>query len=237
MHKALVSLKNEIKKYDKPENKIDIQRFFKEKLKNRYSLKGPIFKKIASTCFEDIRNLPKKEILLICDELLETDLMHNRGFAFNWANQLSDQFVKRDFARFERWLKEYVGNWGECDNLCCGSMGILIDKYPELTARVYKWTGSKNRWLKRASAVSLIVSLKNGKLLKEAFTTADRLLLDQDDMVQKGYGWMLKDASIKYPDEVFEFVLNNKKTMPRTALRYAIERYPQIKRKLAMKKD
>lgn len=60
---------------------------------------------------------------------------------------------------------------------------------------------------------------------------------DGDDMVQKGYGWLLKDASITHMDEVFGYVMRNRQRMPRTALRYAIERMPKEMRTEAMKKD
>jgi len=60
---------------------------------------------------------------------------------------------------------------------------------------------------------------------------------DSDDMVQKGYGWMLKVASETYQHEVFEYVMRNKRAMPRTALRYAIEKMPDELRREAMKKD
>ena len=63
---------------------------------------------------------------------------------------------------------------------------------------------------------------------------ADALLIDPDDMVQKGYGWMLKAASKTYPDEVFQYVMRHKKEMPRTALRYAIEKMPEARRRRAM---
>ncbi len=66
---------------------------------------------------------------------------------------------------------------------------------------------------------------------------ADSLLTDSDDMVQKGYGWMLKVASETYQQEVFEYVMKNKTSMPRTTLRYAIEKMPQDWRREAMKKD
>ena len=62
-------------------------------------------------------------------------------------------------------------------------------------------------------------------------------MTDSDDMVQKGYGWMLKVASNQFPNEVFRYVMKNKNEMPRTALRYAIEKLPSDKRKQAMKKD
>jgi 3-methyladenine DNA glycosylase AlkD len=131
-----------------------------------------------------------------------------------------------------------VNNWGNCDHLCCGALGNLIKQYPELVSKRTKWAKSKNRWFKRAAAVSLIVPVKSGLLLDHVFKTADILLTDNDDMVQKGYGWMLKEAgSAKggiFSNEVFAYVMKHKAVMPRTALRYAIEKLPPSKRKQAM---
>ena len=91
--------------------------------------------------------------------------------------------------------------------------------------------------MRRASAVSLIVPAKHGKFLEASFEIADLLLTDTDDMVQKGYGWLLKEASRKHTDEVFAYVMKHKRLMPRTALRYAIELMPKDLRGEAMKKD
>ena len=68
------------------------------------------------------------------------------------------------------------------------------------------------------------------------FEIADSLLQDTDDLVQKGYGWMLKEASKKHQKQVFDYILKNKYKMPRTALRYAIEKMPADLKKQAMKK-
>ena len=90
--------------------------------------------------------------------------------------------------------------------------------------------------MKRAAAVSLIIPAKKGHFLNEIFTISDRLLPDKDDMVQKGYGWMLKEASKLHQDEVYQYVLEHRKDMPRTALRYAIEKMPPELKAEAMKK-
>ena len=69
----------------------------------------------------------------------------------------------------------------------------------------------------------------------EEYGIADLLLMDEDDMVQKGYGWMLKVASQRYQKEVFECIIKHKDHhMPRTALRYAIEKMPADMKKKAM---
>jgi 3-methyladenine DNA glycosylase AlkD len=231
------TLRQELAKHNKPENLSNYQRFFKEKLDHPIGLKVPVLRKISNSCYKEIKNLPGKDILAIGDQLLASGERYMRFFAFEWAIKVKDQYTKGDFKRFEAWLKKYVDNWGSCDHISCGPMGLLILQYPDLSAKMKVWTKSKNRWMRRAAAVSLIAPVRKRILLNEVFKTADILLVDSDDMVQKGYGWMLKEASNEYPKEVFDFVMKHKAKMPRTALRYAIEKLPADKRKKAMKKD
>jgi 3-methyladenine DNA glycosylase AlkD len=89
----------------------------------------------------------------------------------------------------------------------------------------------------RASAVSLIVPAKRGKFYKESIEIADLLLTDTDDMVKKGCGWLLKEASRKHTDEVYAYLMKNKRRIPRTALQYAIERILKEMKAEAMEKD
>ena len=120
--------------------------------------------------------------------------------------------------------------------MCVHPLGHLILKFPEMAPKMKKWARSKNIWERRAAAVALIPALRRKLLLKEAFATADVLLQDKKDLVQKGYGWMLKEASNRFPKEVFRYVMKNRRKMPRTALRYAIEKMPMRWKKEAMKK-
>jgi len=232
-------IKKELAVYDRPENKIDVQRFHKEKIdeKYRYAIKTPLLRKVSNKIFMEIKSKPKEEILKDCDRLLESSLRHRKFFAFEWASKIRKEYKKSDFARFESWLKKYVNDWGACDHICGSILGYLLKDYPELFTKTTKWTKSKNRWLRRAAAVSLIIPVRNGKMLDKVFKTADILLMDEDDMVQKGYGWMLKEAGNRFEKEVFEYVMKNRKVMPRTALRYAIEKMPAQKRREAMQKD
>ena len=108
--------------------------------------------------------------------------------------------------------------------------------FPDHVKRLRQWAGLPNRWMKRGAAVSLIIPARNGLFLEDVFSIADDLLLDPDDRVQKGYGWMLKAASQAHPDEVFAYVMGKKDSMPRTAYRYALEKMPKEWRAEAMKK-
>lgn len=109
-------------------------------------------------------------------------------------------------------------------------------KFPEFVTDLKEWTSSANRWVKRAASVSLIIPARKGYFLPDIFEICDRLLSDPDDIVQKGYGWLLKATSEVHQKEVFDYILKNKEKMPRTALRYAIEKMPEQMRKEAMEK-
>jgi len=232
----IARLKTEIKRADMPANRINYQQFFKEILAEPVGLKTPVLRGISERVFREIKMLPKDEILRIGDALLGSGMRYGRFFAFEWALKVKRHYVATDFRRLETWLKKHVDGWGSCDHLCAGALGHLILMYPELADKTARWSGSKNRWLRRGSAVALIVAARKGLLLDRVFTTADRLLTDPDDLVQKGYGWMLKEASKQFYAEVFAYVLKHKAEMPRTALRYAIEKYPAAKRHEAMAK-
>ncbi len=202
-----------------------------------YGIPSAVVRKISSRFFKKIRNKPKQEIFQLCHELLESDYSEERTIAFDWAFRLQRQYEKHDFQLLETWLMKHVHGWGACDDLCTHALGIFVYKFPEFIQKTREWTRSKSRWARRASAVCLIYSVRRREHLRKVFKTADALLTDPDVMVQKGYGWMLKEASNHYPKEVFNYVMKSKKEMPRTALRYAIEKLPHEERKEAMKKE
>jgi 3-methyladenine DNA glycosylase AlkD len=218
------------------ETKISGKRFFKEEVR-LYGVKTATVNKIAKQTFREIKDLPKEEIFDLCGQLLKSGMMEESFIACNWSYQMNKQFAAEDFFIFERWVKKYVSNWATCDTLCNHTVGTLVEMYPGCLEKVKKWTRSENRWVRRAAAVTLIIPAKKGLFSKDIFEIADILLLDTDDLVQKGYGWMLKSLCQNFEEEVYQYVLSKRKIMPRTALRYAIEKMPPEKRLEAMKKD
>lgn len=213
-------------------------RFFKEEV-NPYGVKSADVRRIAKTGFAEVKNAPKEEIFALCEALWRSGRLEEGGIACEWSHGVSRDYEPADFAIFEAWLEKYVKNWASCDTLCNHTVGTFLEMYPEFMPELKRWAVSENRWLRRAAAVSLIVPAKKGLFLPEIFTLAEMLLLDEDDMVQKGYGWMLKVASQAGEEnqrKVFRFVMKHKREMPRTALRYAIEKMPAEMKAEAMKK-
>jgi 3-methyladenine DNA glycosylase AlkD len=231
----LSAIRQELGEQADARTKETLQSFFKEKVA-AYGVKTANVTKIARKYFKEVKPLGKREVFTLCEDLFKSDYTEEASIASEWAYWLHNEYEPGDFTLFERWLDQYVNNWAKCDSLFNHAIGSFIEEYPQYIENLKKWAKLKNRWLRRASAVTLIIPAKQGKFLNDIFEIADILLQDKDDLVQKGYGWMLKEASRTHQKEVFDYVLRNNKIMPRTALRYAIEKMPADLRQLAMGK-
>lgn len=140
------------------------------------------------------------------------------------------------FPIFERWLKNYVNGWGNCDDFCTHAFGELFRRNKELFAKTLEWVDHPDFWVRRGAAVVQILSIrKNDYENLEPFKVSDKLMNDEHHLVLKGYGWLLKVLSQKEPDLVYDYVIKNKKQMPRLALRYAIEKFDEKRRQQLMK--
>lgn len=192
--------------------------------------------KIGKQSFQRIKEYPKKEIFDLCEELWRSGYLEESVVACIWTELLHKQYEPADFKRFNFWVHNYLTNWADCDTLCNHTIGNFVMMYPEYIIELKKWATSSKRFVKRASAVTLIIPARRGLFLNDIFGIADTLLLDKDDLVQKGYGWMLKAASEAHQEAVFDYVMSKKAVMPRTALRYAIEKMPADLKAEAMKK-
>ncbi len=211
------------------------QHFFKEPIKC-YGIRSATVSKIGKKYFQSVRDSKKADIYDLCDKLWESGYIEESFIACNWSYALCKKYEPADFQLFEKWISEYVNNWASCDTLCNHTVGEFIRMYPEYLSKLKEFTGSDNRWMRRASAVTLIIPARKGMFLKDILEIADLLLFDKDDLVQKGYGWMLKAASESHQQEVYNYVISKKIIIPRTALRYAIEKMPKELRTLAMQK-
>jgi len=218
-----------------PKTAESAHRYFKEEIQV-YGVKTAVVEKIAKKHLNQIRDLPKRKLFELCEALFQSGCMEEAFVVNTWLPYCIDSLNADDIHTFKRWIETYVSNWAECDGFCNHTVGDLIQKFPEVVSEVKSWSKSVNRWLKRASAVSFIVPAKRGLFLQDAFDVCDVLLLDGDDLVQKGYGWLLKEESRMHQKEVFDYVVKNRKVMPRTALRYAVELMPKELRAEAMKK-
>ncbi len=236
MNNILLQIRTDLKENVDEKVKKSTQRFFKEQTK-LYGIKTEIVGKIAKKYWTQVKALDKKAVFKICEELYRSDYTEEAFIVAFWLPHYIEYLEPADLLIFKCWIEAYINNWAKCDGFCNHTIGDLVQKYPQTISELKRWSKSDNRWLKRASAVSLIVPAKKGLFLQDALEICDILLIDGDDMVQKGYGWLLKEESRKHLKEVYTYVIKNRKIMPRTALRYAIELMPKELKVEAMRKE
>lgn len=235
-NQALIAqLRQELKDNGDEERAVKAKKFFKEEIRP-YGLENAAASELNRRFYKVIADKSKQNVFALCEELFASGMYEEGIIAGKWSYETVKQLQPGDFVVFERWVDKYVSNWACCDTLCNHTVGDFIMMYPQHIEGLKKWAESDNRWMKRAAAVTLIIPARKGLFLDDIFEIADKLLADTDDLVQKGYGWMLKAASERYPQEVFEYVMSKKNVMPRTAFRYALEKMPKEMRAEAMKK-
>ena len=130
---------------------------------------------------------------------------------------------------FDLYLRRHdrVNNWDLVDLGALYVVGpYLIDKPRNV---LYKLARSKNIWERRTAIVGTGPLIKQGDV-EDTFKIAEMLLKDDQDLIHKGMGWMLRTAGGSNPEKLLAFLDANASKMPRTALRYAIEKLDKTQR-------
>ena len=102
------------------------------------------------------------ERLLLAEELLKAGSWEEGSVGLDLVQRNKRNFREGDFETFERWLRDYVSNWAHTDSIAPHIFGELVEMYPALSIKVFDWTKSSNRWMRRASAVTYILHAKRG---------------------------------------------------------------------------
>lgn len=235
MDTIIHSIRKELQSLQNDTIKASSLKFFKESIQT-YGVRSAEVKRIAKQHKKQVSNMHKHKVFEICEELWKSKYIEESFIACHFSNYIQKQIIESDILIYSEWIQLYITNWATCDTFCNHTIGNSIMDFPNTIAEVKNWAYSENMWKRRAAAVSFIVPARRGLYKEHIFEIATMLMHDTEDLVQKGYGWMLKEASKPYCNDVFEFVMQHKKTMPRTALRYAIEKMPENLRKQAMQK-
>jgi 3-methyladenine DNA glycosylase AlkD len=121
-----------------------------------------------------------------------------------------------------------LNNWDLVDASAYKILGhFLHDKDKNI---LYKLAESENLWEQRIAMVACMFDIKKG-VYETALSIANLLLHHQHDLIQKAVGWMLKEISKNSIHVTDQFLVAHYKNMPRTSLRYAIEKFPEARRK------
>ena len=184
-----------------------------------------IAKKYADLSFNEIRKLLKSQFH---EERLVALLILVHNYQIGNEGQKNDVF---DFYIRNTYL---INNWDLVDLTADKIIGAnLMDKEKNI---LYNLARSRNLWERRISIIATFHFIKKDNFY-ETFRIAEMLLDDRHDLIHKAVGWMLREVGKKNQKAEEAFLKKNYKKMPRTMLRYAIERFPENKKKFYLEKQ
>jgi 3-methyladenine DNA glycosylase AlkD len=172
------------------------------------------------------------DAIRLADALMRDAHLETKAVAVEVVARYRRSFAPRLLPRWKRWLAgNLASNWATTDHICGVLIGPLLAQYPRLIPSVCRWSAHRNMWVRRASAVALIVPMRHGLALDDAYSVAKSLHTDAADLIQKAVGWMLREAGKRDERRLERYLGREGAAIPRTTLRYAIERFPAGKRR------
>ncbi len=236
----LNELKKEIKKFENLEQAKISQKFFKTR-KGEYGegdkflgIKAPILRKIA----KNYTNLGPGDL----NKLMESRIHEHRFIAlvilitrFNKSGS-SEGPPKEIFEFYLDNLKEgNINNWDLVDISAPHIVGqYLLRQGLSKREVLYGLAKSKNLWERRVSIISTFTFIR-GNQFDDTLKISEILLGDENDLIHKAVGWMLREVGKRDQKKLEQFLKKHNKKIPRTTLRYAIEKFPEGLRKKYLK--
>jgi 3-methyladenine DNA glycosylase AlkD len=207
-----------------------VQWFFKEELKS-YGWYTADLRRAAKNLQREIRKEFGLEFLVkAADDLFSGAVREEKVTAVFLLEKLDGEFGDAEFKRLESWL-DRISSWSDHDSLVHYLMAPMVAAKPARAKAVFRWARSADRWHRRAACVALIRGARTKRLFPEIKKLSNLLLADEDDMVQKGLGWLLRETAKYDAKRTVPYLMKICRRAPRLVVRTACEILPAAARK------
>lgn len=208
------------------------ERYFKETVKC-YGVAAAEIRALASELYARIRgDWTVDEAIGFCDLLFADPELEAKAVGALVLGRFKTSFPPRLFSKAKAWLlSDRLASWASVDGFCTDSMGAFLERHPAYVEKIKAWAHHPNRWVKRAALVSFVKLARRGKFLPAVYAVSASVFDVDDDLIHKANGWLLREAGKTDPARLERFLLARGPAIPRTTVRYAIERFPEAKRK------
>jgi 3-methyladenine DNA glycosylase AlkD len=220
-----VQIRRSLKDGGSTEHAKSVQWFFKDEIKSHGWYTAEL-RRAAVRFRREVRKEYGADFLIeVADHLFSGSVLEERVAAVFLLENLDGEFGDREFDRFESWL-DRISSWADHDGLVHCLIAPMVAAKPVRTKAVFRWAKSPNRWHRRAACVALIRGTRAKMFLPEIKKLCDSLLSDQDDMVQKGLGWLLRGTANFDAKHTVPYLMKIRGRAPRLVLRTACETLP-----------
>jgi 3-methyladenine DNA glycosylase AlkD len=233
-----VSVANEIRRALKagasPERSSSVQRFFKETVQSHGWRTADLRRASLRWRREILQQFDPAFLFQVADHLFAGRINEEKNVAVFVLENITDKFGDKEFRLLESWLPR-ISNWSDHDALVHYLIAPMMMAKPTRASRVFRWAKARNRWFRRAACVALIQGARRKMFFSEIVRLSGVLLPDEDDMVQKGLGWLLRETAKADAPRTVPYLLSIRKDAPRLVLRTACETLPRATRKTILK--
>ena len=228
------SVANEIRRALKaggsPERSSSVQRFFREEVQSHGWRTADLRRAALRWRREILQESDLKFLLQVADHLFAGTINEDKNVAVLLLENITDKFGDEEFRLLESWLPR-ISNWSDYDALVHYLIAPMVVAKPARASRVFHWAKSRNRWFRRAACVALIQGARRKMLFSEIIRLSATLLSDEDDMVRKGLGWLLRETAKADVQRAVPYLISIRERAPRLVLRTACETLPSTTRK------
>jgi len=208
----------------------EVQRFFKEEIQSR-GWRAKELRAVAVRFRKAIlADRDYQFLVAVADKLFRGRVLEEKVFGVLMLEGETDELGEAEFKLFSSWL-DRVSTWADHDALVSYLIGPMIAAEPKRAKVVFRWAKSRDRWHRRAAAVGLIRAIAQKQCRAEVVRVTAMLLGDQDDMVQKGLGWLLRVAAKCDREQTVRLLMKIRGKAPRLVLRTACETLPAEEKK------
>jgi len=213
-----------------PERARGVQQYFKHEIV-ALGIDTPALRAFAAGQTKQLRDVwSLADATSLCDRLLREPEMEVRGMGILILSGFKRDFVPDLTGTAQPWLETRLDNWALVDSFCGSVLSPLLEQYPEVERKLRQWSGARPLWVRRAAIVTLVPFARRGRLLDTAYALAQKHFVDPEDLMHKAVGWLLREAGKTDARRLRAFLLRHGSAIPRTTLRYAIERFPLAER-------
>jgi 3-methyladenine DNA glycosylase AlkD len=196
-----------------------------------YNVGTTAMRALARSIHADHRDWTMAEAMSFAELLIVDRHLEAKSVGIEVVARYHRSFTPALLVRWKRWLaRSFSANWATTDAMCGALIGPLLVRYPEAASRLEPWSWHDSIWVRRASIVGLIPLARRGVAVGQLYAVARRLHADRNDLIQKAVGWALREAGKVDAARLERYLRANGPRIPRTTLRYAIERFPAAKR-------
>ncbi|MGH9499698.1 MAG: DNA alkylation repair protein [Terriglobales bacterium] len=234
--KIAAGLRRLLKDGGTAEHAAGVQWFFKEEVKSHGWYTADLRRAAVKSRLAIVEDSGLHFLLRVADQLFRGKNLEEKIFAVFLLETLTDEFRDTEFRLFESWLPR-ISSWADHDGLVYYLISPMVAARAVRTKAVFRWAKSRNRWLRRAACVALIRGARQKRFFLEIKRLTALLLDDQDDMVQKGLGWLLRETAKFDAKRTVPYLMSIRGRTPRLVLRTACETLPVRERKMILAKD